>query len=154
MFFVSCFSVNVQSSKNNYVETVWNILENAYHQGWNKNQIIKILGEPKEAQSHPEKKGQVSWFYFQKDTGFQEWTFGINDGNVIAVLYMPKDHYRSEFTIEKIMIRWKELNCQHKENQIVSTDLIRVVKYIGCSNNKIIAEYNRYNQVESIIVEK
>ena len=155
MLLISCSLLDSTTSNDSYVKSTWEIIENASVQGWSKKEIISKLGSPHEKYVNPKNKEYISWFYFQKKTGFQEWAFTFNqEGNVKGVLYLPKDPHRSDFSIDKIMARWKNLNCEHKKKQVLMPGLIKTVSYVGCDNEKRFIEYNRYKEVESISVEK
>ena len=154
IFFISCSLLDLNTNEKKYVELVWKILENASIQSWSEDKIITTLGKPKEKYVHKNKKESISWFYVQSETGLQEWALSLKNKKVDGVLYMPKDPYRSEFTIKKIMFRWKNLDCKHKKKQILRPGLIKIITYVGCDNDKRIIEYNRYKEVLSVTVEK
>ncbi|MEI8347659.1 MAG: hypothetical protein WCG27_09330 [Pseudomonadota bacterium] len=60
----------------------------------------------------------------------------------------------SEFTLEKIKLRWLKFNCEIKEKQTIHPDFIKQVRYISCENGKRYIEYNKYNEVLLISMEK
>ncbi len=153
-FLISCSSVKTFVSEDNYLLSAWEIIEDASPKNWNKEQLISKLGLPKEQYSHPKKQNHSAWIYFDKKTGFQEWGISINqDGIAHSVTYLPKDPYRHEFTIEKIMARWKNLNCSHKTKQELSPGLVKIITYLDCDNGHRIVKYNMYKEVESILVD-
>ena len=155
LFFISCSSTEILNKKDNYMKSIWEIIEKSLENNWNKENLISKLGKPKEQYTHPRKKEYIAWIYFNKKTGFQEWSFTLDKKeNIQNVLYIPIEKYRSEFTTEKIMGRWKNLNCKHEKKQELSPGLVKTVTYVTCDNNKRIIKYNRYKEVTSILVKK
>ncbi len=149
----SCASVH--QAKENHIEVIWNIIENASINGWSPKKLISKIGEPKQKIEKPTHDIYSAWIYSDRESGFQEWGISIKKDNTIgSITYLPKDPYRHEFTVNKIMARWKNLNCKHEKKQELSPGLVKIVTYVACDNNKRIVKYNRYKEVESILVKK
>ena len=152
-FLISCSSINNPRPKENYVESRWEIIENATLKKWGYKQLISKLGQPHGKYKHPIKTDHIAWIYYQKSTGIQEWAFVLNkQGIIVSVLYKPKDPYRYEFTIDKIITRWKNFNCKHEKKQELRPGLVKVITYLDCDTGNRIVKYNMYKQVTSINV--
>ncbi len=151
IFLMSCSTTKMQSD--NYVTTVWKIFDKVSNKTLKVEELSSTFGDTKEKYKHPKKKHTVAWLYRDRETHFQEWSFEISNGKKIeSVLYYPNESYRHEFTIEKIMANWKNLNCIHKTRQELSPGLIKTVTYLDCDNSQRIITYNMYKEVESILV--
>ena len=154
VFLISCSSVKTIVNENNDLLSTWEIIENASLKSWNKELLISKLGLPNEKYSHPKKQNHSAWIYLNKKTGFQEWGITLkHDRTIISVTYLPNDPYRNEFTIEKIMARWKNFNCIDKTELKLSPGLVKTITYLDCDNGHRIITYNMYKEVESILVD-
>jgi len=153
VFITSCSSNYTRTQSSDYVVTTWKIFDKVYTDNWSIKELISTLGHTKEKYTHPQKKHSIAWLYRDKKTNFQEWSFEINkEKKIINVLYHPNESYRDEFTIEKMINHWKDLNCKHKQKQELSPGLVKTIKYIECNNGSHVIRYNRYNEVESVSV--
>ena len=157
LIFILLFTTGCSSFSNkteDYVKRTWNIIENASTKKWSTSQLINHIGQPTQVFKQPAKHIYLGWIYDNKSSGFQEWGISIEKNNIIdSVTYLPKDPYRHEFTIEKIMARWKNLNCSHKTQQKLSPGLVKTIAYLDCDNGHRIVKYNMYKEVESILVD-
>ncbi len=152
---ISCSSIKKLNDKIDHLMLIWQILEEAPSKQWNKDILVSNMGYPKEKIPHPKKKNLTGWIYFNTENRFQEWGITINKNNIVdSVTYIPSGKYRPEFTIEKIMDRWNNLNCKKEEKQILTPHVIKKERFISCDSGKRIIHYNRYNEVESIFVKR
>ena len=151
---ISCSSISHQKRVHDS-SFYWSILEESVEKKWSKAQVLKKVGEPNEKYAHPQKTGIVSWFYSNNESNFQEWVFSFDNRGVInGVSYFPNKPMISDFTIDKIASRWKNLNCKHETKQVLKPHVIKNERYLNCDDGKKIIRYNKYNEVESIIVKK
>lgn len=154
IFLTGC-STTSEEKKENDVEKIWNVIENASVNSWSKKKLTNEIGEPTQIIKQPTKTIFSAWIYKTKSDGLQDWGISIKQNRTVdSITYLPEEKYRHEFTIETIMARWKNLNCKHEKKQELSPGLIKTVTYITCANNKRIINYNRYKEVTSILVKK
>lgn len=139
------------SLKTNELKQTWNVIENASTKNWTKDKLENEIGVAQEEIKSPTARIHLTLLYEQSNR--QKWGITISKNNIVeSVTYLPTDIYRHEFTIEKIMNRWKNLNCKKEEKQILTPHVIKKERFISCDNGKRIIHYNRYNEVESILV--
>lgn len=150
---ISCSSLKKPNDTIDHLILIWQLLEKAPSEQWYKDKLVSNIGYPKEKIPHPKKKNLTGWIYLNTENSFQEWGITIDKNNIVdSVTYIPSGKYRPEFTIEKIMDRWKDLKCKKEEKQVLTPHVIKKERFISCDNGKRIIHYNRYNEVESILV--
>jgi len=133
----------------------WNILDGLSKELWTKEKIKKLFGEPREIFKNMEQINQDSWIYDHPTEEYQEWTFGFDEKDQLAfVKYFPADDFSSEFSLENLEKHWAQFNCEHKTKQKTQPHVIRNLTYLSCDNGKRYVEYNKYNEVLFITVEK
>lgn len=154
LLLVAC-TTTYKKASNQSPELIWDVIENAPSQRWSDTQLIQKIGKPNQVFKRPTKGIFLGWTYKNEASGFQEWGISFyDDMTVESVTYLPQEIHRHEFTIEKIMTRWKHLNCTHKKNKVLNPGLIRIESYIECGSDKRVAKYNKYNEIESILVKR
>ncbi len=147
MLLTSCSSH--QRTTEEKVKSKWIILENAVSEKWTPEKILERLGKPKEMRSN---KGGESWYYQSSENGYQEWSIGIKGGIVTGLIYFPTGSMNDEFTLDKILKRWKKFNCKKKKSErYMKGHTVYQDQYYLCDGNKRI-EYDRYNEVSWIRV--
>ena len=146
MFLTACTSL-----KTNELKQTWNVIENASSKHWTKSKLENEIGIAQKEIKNPVKKIHLALLYEQNNR--QKWGITLSKDNTVeSVTYLPTDSYRSEFTIQKIMNRWRDLNCKKEEKQVLTPHVIKKERFITCDNGKRIIRYNQYNEVESILV--
>ncbi len=152
--FIILFAISCTSFKhvgNDEIEKRWSILELAINEKWTKKDIFHILGNPESRK--PDEEGE-SWFYDSKENDYQEWVISFNlKGEIVTNIgFGPTGSMGKEFTLPKILERWKNLNCKKKKSKWYSKGhtVYQDIYYI-CDGGKRI-DYNRYNEVSWIRV--
>ena len=145
IFFLGCTPCQLDIKEK--AEKHWAVLEQAVYEKWSQERVLKSLGEPKEKSLG---KKNESWSY-DTPNGYQEWSFSfdLKEKNVLHVGYSPTESMTGQFTLEKILARWKKLNCKKKKERIIKPHVIRDIEYYLCDGNKRI-NYNIYNEVSWI----
>jgi hypothetical protein len=152
--FVTACSTTSEENKGNYIDKIWNVIENASVNSWSKEKLTNEIGKPTQIIKQPTKTIFSAWIYKAKSDGLQDWGISIKqNGAVDSITYLPEEKYRHEFTIEKIMARWHNLNCIHKTKQKLSPGLVKIITYLDCDNGHRIITYNMYKEVQSILVD-
>lgn len=151
LIFIIMFLTGCTSLKTNELKQTWKVIEDAPSKHWSRSNLENVIGVPNKEMKNPTKKIHLALLYEQDNR--QKWGITMSKHNIVeSVTYLPTNIYRHEFTIEKIMDRWKDLNCKKEEKQILTPHVIKKERFISCDNGKRIIHYNRYNEVESILV--
>lgn len=144
---ISC--TTFKDNSRNAIEQRWSILESAISAKWTKTNILNILGSPK---SKKLDKEDETWFYDSKETSYQEWiiSFGLKSETVTNIIFGPTGSMNTEFTLDKILMRWKKYNCVNKKSGwYAKGHTVYQDTYYLCDGNKRI-DYNRYGEVSWI----
>ncbi|MCT4643160.1 MAG: outer membrane protein assembly factor BamE [Bacteriovoracaceae bacterium] len=147
---VSCSSN--QLSIKEAAESKWSVLEQSIVSNWNKSKVLSLLGEP----SQKSGKNEDSWVYYSDQTRLQEWVIGfdIKSKKVIKVTFGPTGFLNTEFTLDKILKRWKGSSCKKMKSKMYTKGhTVYQDTYYLCGPNKRI-DVNRYNEVTWISVSK
>lgn len=145
--FLSCSSSEL--SLQTKVEPKWLILEKAIAENWDQGRILQILGSPKEK---TKEKFKEFWLYESSENGVQEWSFSFNIVNkrITYIGFNPTGSMDKEFTLEKILKRWKRYNCINKKSDwYMKRHTVYQDTYYICDGNRRI-NYNRYKEVSWI----
>jgi hypothetical protein len=146
---VSCSSHMLLNKKR--IEKRWSVLESAVDKKWNQKKVLFELGKPENKDLDNESE---SWFYYSSDEGGQEWSisFRLKDKTVSYVGFNSPESIASEFTLDKILKRWKKLNCKKKKSKMYAKGhSVYRDQYYLCDGKKRI-DYNRYKEVSWIRV--
>ena len=146
---ISC--TTFKDNSRNTMEQRWSILEKAISDKWTQEDIRHILGTP---QSKKFDQEDETWFYDSKESGYQEWiiSFNIKDKIVMNIGFGPTGLMDKEFTLSKILERWKKYNCVSKKSDWYSKGhTVYQDTYYLCDGNRKI-EYNRYEEISWIWV--
>lgn len=144
--------ISCSTTKRTFQENInkrWAILEDAITQNWDQSKIVKLLGVP---QKKIKDEIKEYWSYYSSKNGIQEWSisFSLKSKKVTYVGYNPTGLMDAEFTLDKILKRWKKNNCMDKKSDwYAKGHTVYQDNYYLCDGNKRIY-YNRYEEVSWI----
>lgn len=151
-FIISCSSLDTKNNNKDVADYNWSIIENSNEKLLSLPEVKNLFGEP--VRSYQYDDGTISLIYFNKKTNFQEWAFAFHGDKITGITYIPQAPFRNDFTLDKILKRWKDLNCKKIEEPVITSHTINTKTYMSCDKGRRIVNYNRYNEVSSIYVKK
>jgi hypothetical protein len=125
----------------------WQLVETFYQTQILKDDIQQKFGDPKEI----EKDGTLESWRYDKKEGYPEWFFIFNQkNNLTSIHYIPNQ----TISVSELEKKWEKEVCEHKKEQKLFPDFIQTKMFLICNYGKRKIEYNRYNEVLSISLEK
>jgi phage pi2 protein 07 len=132
----------------------WNILNDSIREGIESKELIVKLGNPHKVEAAVNNSFET-WTYYHPKTNVQKWVFEIDKiGKIVSVTYLPSSDKFSNFSLESVRKSWGNLSCENKNKQEVFPDFIKETIFLSCEKGKRYVEYNKYNEVALISVEK
>jgi hypothetical protein len=152
VFLLSCSSQELSTPEEN--EKKWFVLEQAIDNDWTQEKVLQELGEATEKSLL---KGEEFWSYDNSKSESLEWTISFNtvSKKIMHITFSPFKDTRKDFTLDKVLTRWKRFNCQKKKELYQSTNghLIKEIEYYICDGGKQIS-YNQYGEIRWIKITK
>ena len=149
-----CASIEKQSeTKKNNEKFALSFIEEFFRDGMSFDEVKKRLGEPHEIFDFKNTPNEMAYYYYDKKNNLNEWSFGVNNkfAQVTWMFHYPRGNPLLD-RIEILPQTLKKYGCQKKSKTEHLPGLTRELKFLECADGRIRARYNKYGEIEYIVV--